>query len=361
MRLCAIYPIGPMTERENLLRAVRFKSPDHIPIRFGIGGSCWRHYPQEALQELMASHSLLFPGFRKTSGKISPVDAPWRRAGAPFVDSWGCVWETPEDGITGAVKVHPLADWANFSDYELPDPGREHGWGPIDWSRAAEAIRNARTAGRMTRGGLRHGHTFLTLTYVRGYENLILDMADDDPRFRRLLGTVEDFNMAIVRRYLDLGVEWMGYPEDLGMQVEPMLSPAHFRTYIKPVYQRLMAPAREAGCVIHMHSDGDVRALAEDLLDCGVDALNLQDLVNGIDWIQAHLKGRVCIDLDIDRQRITRFGTPAQVDALVREAVEKLGSREGGLMLNHGLYHGIPLENVKALMDAMERYAGYYA
>ncbi len=39
----------------------------------------------------------------------------------------------------------------------------------------------------------------------------------------------------------------------------------------------------------------------------------------------------------------------------------KLGRREGGLMMVYGLYPGVPLENVAALMDAMETYAGYYA
>lgn len=93
----------------------------------------------------------------------------------------------------------------------------------------------------------------------------------------------------------------------------------------------------------------------------GVDVLNLQDLVNGIDWIAEKFAGRVCVDLDVDRQNITRFGTPEQIDALIREEVEKLGSPEGGLMMIYGLYPGTPFENVKALMDAMERYMGYYA
>jgi len=110
-----------------------------------------------------------------------------------------------------------------------------------------------------------------------------------------------------------------------------------------------------------MHSDGDIRDLVDDLVFSGVDALNLQDLVNGIDWIEANLKGRVCIDIDIDRQQITRFGSPAQIDKLIREEVEKLGSREGGLMMIYGLYPGVPLDNVKAIMDAMERYASYYS
>jgi uroporphyrinogen-III decarboxylase len=201
----------------------------------------------------------------------------------------------------------------------------------------------------------------LLLQSLRGYENLIYDRADDEPRLHELIEMIADFNLGLVRRYVALGAEWIGYPEDLGMQNGPMISPTHFRRYLKPVYQRLMHPAREAGCIVHMHSDGDIRALVDDLIEGGVEVINLQDLVNGIDWIARRFAGRVCVDLDIDRQSITRFGTPAQIDALIREEVEKLGSRVGGLMMVFGLYPGTPLENVAALMDAMTRYAGYYA
>ena len=78
-------------------------------------------------------------------------------------------------------------------------------------------------------------------------------------------------------------------------------------------------------------------------------------------WIATRVKGRVCIDLDIDRQHATRFGTPEQIDGLIREEVEKLGSRDGGLMMIYGFYPGVPIENARAVMEAMERYAGFYA
>ena len=140
-----------------------------------------------------------------------------------------------------------------------------------------------------------------------------------------------------------------------------MLSPGHFKKYIRPSYARLIEPAREAGCIIHMHSDGDIRELVDDIMAAGVEVINLQDLVNGIDWIRERFAGKVCIDLDIDRQQVTRFGGPEEIDGLIREEVEKLGSKKGGLMMIYGLYPGVPLENIKALMDAMERYAGYYS
>jgi hypothetical protein len=122
-----------------------------------------------------------------------------------------------------------------------------------------------------------------------------------------------------------------------------------------------MQPARDKGLIVHMHSDGDIRLLADDIIEGGVEAINLQDLVNGIDWIKSKFAGRVSIDLDIDRQSITPNGTTEQIDALIREEVEKLGSKEGGLTMIYGLYPGVPLKNVKALMDALERYMGYYS
>ncbi|MDP6041970.1 MAG: uroporphyrinogen decarboxylase family protein [Candidatus Latescibacteria bacterium] len=347
-----------MTNRETMLRAARFDVPEIIPMRIHISAACWHHYPQADLLDIMAAFPQFFPNV-DPSKSVSPQNQPWRTAGRPYTDSWGCVWETPENGITGAVVDHPLKSWDAFDAYSPPDPEQHNGWGPINWDRITAGFQNS--VDRLKSGSLRHGHTFLTLSYIRGYENLIFDMADQHPKLPALIQMVEAFNAFYIQRFVELGAEWMGYPEDLGMQVGPMLSPDQFRTHIKPVYQRLMQPAFDAGCVVHMHSDGDIRDLAHDLLGCGIHVLNVQDLVNGIDWIRDQLKGRVCIDLDIDRQNITRFGTPDQIDAHIREAIAKLGSREGGLMITCGIYAGIPLENICALLDALARYQDYFS
>lgn len=350
-----------MSVRENTLRTIRFEKPEWIPMQFRINGACWAHYETAALEDLMSAHPLLFPGFEPQGNKRVPWYAPDARADEPLTDPWGSVWETSENGITGAVTRFPLADWSAFEQYRAPDPEHFGHIGPLDWENLAEQFAQARAAGNLCAGSLHHGHTFLRLTYLRGYENLLFDMEDDEPRLRDLIDTVEAFNLHHVRRFLGIGVDIMGYPEDLGMQIGPMLSPGDFRRFIKPSYERLMQPAREAGVLVHMHSDGDIRALVEDLIDGGVQSLNLQDLVNGIDWIRDTLKGRVCIDLDIDRQKITRFGSPDDIDSLIRKEVETLGSPEGGLSMIYGLYPGVPLDNVAALMDAMERYAGHFA
>lgn len=339
--------------KDNTLKTVFFEGPDYIPMRFHVNGACWKTYDPEALWDLMESHSFLFPDFvRPRKGKgivVRPL------ANQPYEDGWGCVLETGMDGIAGTVVEHPLADWSDFDDYVPPDP-----LAGVDWDARQTAYEAERAKGNLAGGGLTHGHTFLRLCDLRGYENLTFDMIDESPKLWELIEMIESFNMALVEKFVELDVDWMQYPEDLGMQIGPMISPEMFRKYVKPSYERLMKPARDRGCVVHMHSDGDIRDLVDDLIDGGVQVINLQDLVNGIDWIKERFAGKVCVDLDIDRQEVTVNGTPAMIDDLIRREVEEIGSKRGGLMMIYGLYPGVPLANVKAVMDAMEKYAFYY-
>jgi uroporphyrinogen-III decarboxylase len=82
--------------------------------------------------------------------------------------------------------------------------------------------------------------------------------------------------------------------------------------------------------------------------------------VNGIDNIARAVKGRVCIEIDIDRQSVLPFGSPGDVRELVREEVQKLGSPQGGLSMICGIYPPTPLANVEALCSALEEYRTYW-
>ena len=96
--------------------------------------------------------------------------------------------------------------------------------------------------------------------------------------------------------------------------------------------------------------------LADEIIKTGVDVLNLQDLVNGIDNIAREIKGRVSIELDLDRQDITVCGSPKDVDSHVRECVEKLSSPEGGLTIVYQPWPPTPARNLDAAFEALEKY-----
>lgn len=350
-----------MNDRENKLRAYTFKNPGRIPTRVGISMASWDTYETHDLEKLIAKHKYLFPNYK--TGAINRNNLPfkpYRIKDVEYTDSWGCVWKTSQSGSTGSVIKHPLENWDDLENFMPPDPEYHNGWERIDWQSIEKNIMNEKKKGEFSSGGLRHGYLFMTLSYIRGFENLMYDMHDEDPKLDMLIKTVENFNQIIIDRFLGLDVDMIGFPEDLGSQKSLLLSPGMFRRYIKPVYMRLMQPVKKQGKLIHMHSDGYIMDIIEDLIECGVNIINLQDLVNGIDDIQKHIKGRMAIDLDIDRQDITVSGSPKDIDNLIREAVVKLGSKKGGLSMIYGLYPGTPLKNAEAVMAAMEKYSKYY-
>ena len=340
-----------------LLKAYRFMAPRTIPVRFGLNQGCWSCYDPKELLDVLCRHPAVTGDPEALKRQAAhPSVAPWRRKGE-YVDSWGVRWHIHQEGLTGIVHNPPLENWDCFENFTPPSYKTQNGWGPQDWTAFEKNVKAAKAAGKPVIASLRHGHCFLTLTYLRGFENTIYDMADEEPRLYALLDMIRQFDLDFVNKILSYPeVEIVNFPEDLGAQKGPMISPAMFRQYIKPEYAAIMRPVKEAGKLVYMHSDGDILSLVDDLLECGVDVVNLQDRVNGIDSIEKHLKGRVAIDLDIDRQTVVPFGTPGDIDDLIREAVCKLSDPRGGLSLTHELYPNVPLENIEALLSALERY-----
>jgi hypothetical protein len=61
----------------------------------------------------------------------------------------------------------------------------------------------------------------------------------------------------------------------------------------------------------------------------------------------------------LDRQAFPFF-TPAECDAHIREAVETLGSPEGGLWLKAEIGPDVPLENIAAICNGLEKYRAWF-
>ena len=133
------------------------------------------------------------------------------------------------------------------------------------------------------------------------------------------------------------------------------MNPDKWRKYLKPCYARIYRPVRDAGHYVYMHTDGHIHEIIPDLVECGVNVINPQIRANGLDNLVRVCRGAVCVDLDLDRQMFP-FCTPEEIDVHVREAVEALGSPEGGLWLKGECGPDVPLENIEAICAALEKY-----
>ena len=349
-----------LTDRDNFLQTARFQNPDRIPMSVHVSDGSWDEHRGD--MERMAIKNPDFfphvkPGWRDYENyKFHPA----HRKGEVFTDNWGCQWVTPFNGIEGVVTHSPLADWSSYDGYAFPDIETMADRSPRDWGEEAARTERARAEGRLVSQGLPHGFLFLRLTYLRGFDNALCDMADEDPRFVKLFDYLLEYNLELTRRYLAMGLDIMNFAEDLGTQTGPIVSPDMFDKWFVPAYARLMTPCREAGVLTGFHSDGKTLSILDHQIRAGVNIVNPQDLANGIDELAKHIKGRACINLDIDRQSVVPFGTSKDIAELIEEEVKKLGGKNGGLMMVAGIYPPTPPENVDALCAALRKFRTYW-
>ena len=347
---------GRNKSTENLLRVIQFQHPDWIPCHIGLLSSTWKKH-REALEEIVLRHPAVFPGFQPGGKDYDEVTGAPNRALGTLVDAWDCRWENIEEGMAGQVLGHPIEDWSALDSYQPPDLLEVDDWGqPRDWDAVARSLDAAEENGGLrTGGGLHHGFMFMRLYYLRGFANLMMDIADRDPRLDTLIEMVLEQNQRVVDRYIELGVEQMYFGDDLGNQVNLPISPASWREYIGPCYAQLYGACRDAGAHVYMHSDGDIKAIIPDLVSYGVTMINPQIRANGLENLERICKGKVAVALDLDRQ-LFPFATPDEIDAHIREAVETLALPEGGLRVSAEVAPDVPLENIEAICVAFEEY-----
>ena len=75
---------------------------------------------------------------------------------------------------------------------------------------------------------------------------------------------------------------------------------------------------------------------------------------NTFDGIEAAYKGKMCIELDLDRQMFP-FCTPEEIRQQVAEGIRRIGTPKGGLMISGSIYGAnVPLKNIEALCSSLE-------
>jgi hypothetical protein len=339
---------------ENYLRAVYFDYPEWTPFVIALMPATWMKYRAD-LEEIVLAHPRLFPGYRRGDKDFDAIPNPLYAEGF-HTDCWGIVWENMARGLDSIPVVHPLADWAALDAYTPPDPLVDGQFGPRpSWDTVAAELAAARASGDIAAGSpVPHGFCYMLLYYLRGFENLMLDFAEDEPRLRRLIALIDHYNVTVVGKTLAAGAEFIRCGEDLGMQHGLPISPAMWRKYIKPSYERMFGPCRNADIPVYLHTDGYILDIIPDLIDVGVRVLNPQIRPNGLDGLRSVAQGNVCIHLDLDRQ-LFPFATPGEIEEHIGALHAGLYRPEGGLMLHAECEPDVSLENIAAICTAVEK------
>jgi uroporphyrinogen decarboxylase len=350
-----------MNDRENYLRTLEFKSPQWIGFGVHLCWPVWNRH-REDLVELVGRYPKILGHLKRGPYRMyfnptipEDFDAPpppGTRAGDTRTDDWGCIFECAYDGLGGLPNdaKAPLANWGALDTYQPPDLMNFRDREGHDWDGIKKDFEIRREKGLLRRGD--GGQLFTRLYWLRGWENLMVDILTDDSHLPRLIDMLAEYENKLVEQWLAIGVDAMYFHTDIGTQDALMISPDKFRQWIKPMFERIFRPVRDAGLPVVLSSDGRLVDIVDDLIECGVSAHDPQFRANTLDGIEKHYKGKMCINLDLDRQMFP-FCTPNDIREHVKVSLDRLHMPEGGLSMSCDVNDPrTPLENIEAMCEA---------
>ncbi len=239
-------------------------------------------------------------------------------------DEWGAVWENIGVSNLGEVRQPALEDWSSFDKMHIPDITSPSRWTAMDGVRKREGERF------LIAGGV---SLYERCHFIRGLENTWIDIYEAPDKLEQLIDILVDMNLYAISRYAEAGADAIMWPDDWGLQNRLMISPEAFREIWKPRYRRVYEAAHDAGLFTFLHSCGDITEILEDLIEIGLDVIQMDQQENmGVERLGNEFGGRITFWCPVDIQNTMVSGSEEEIRSYARQLVTHLGRDTGGFI-----------------------------
>jgi uroporphyrinogen decarboxylase len=331
-----------LDSRQIVYRTLSFDNPPRAPRQLWVLPWAEDRYPEEvsALRRDFPDDIVGVDGYQQEPS-LTTGD---KYGGAGYTDEWGCVFEGITDGYIGEVKEPLITDWQDTSRMRFPTE-----WLTIQpdlINRDCESTDKFVLAGCCPR-------PFEQMQFLRGTENLYIDLADPPARMLGVLKGMHELYCRQAEAWAETDVDAICFMDDWGSQNTLLINPAHWRELFKPLYRDYVQIAHAAGKKAFMHSDGHILAIIPDLVEIGVDALNSQVFCMGVENLEPYA-GKITFWGEVDRQHLLAYASLEEVDEAVRLVRDRLW-RNGGCIAQCEFGVGAKPENVRQVLHTWSR------
>jgi uroporphyrinogen-III decarboxylase len=136
--------------------------------------------------------------------------------------------------------------------------------------------------------------------------------------------------------------------------------PRIYRDAFLPILKAQVELVHSFGALYDYYDDGRLMGLIDILAEAGVDVLETlyPPPVGDIDLaeVKRRIGDRTCLWGYGDMLYVIKMGTPADVDAMVRYAMETAGPRGFVMSTSDSIREGTPRANVRAYFEAARKY-----
>jgi uroporphyrinogen decarboxylase len=357
-----------MKSKERVLTALACQEADRVPVNYsanaGIDGRLKAHFGLQP-HDAEGLKQVLGVDFR---GVGVPYTGPKLHEDIPErgvkVDLWGIhrQWVEHDTGGYWDYCDFPLSD-ANeetVANWPMPSPD-DHDYSNV--GAAAERYQDY----AVHVGGAGLGCIINTAGFFRGMEQVLVDLALDEPAGLLLIDRFLGVQLEVARRTLEaaprgaINFMWMG--EDLGTQKAPMISMAMLKKHILPRHKPFFDLATAYDLPVMLHTCGSSSWSYEEYIKLGLKAVDTlqpeaQDMTP--EYLKAKFGGRLACHGCISTAGPVATGTVEDTIVDCRRTLDIMMPGGGYCFApTHALQDNSPTENVVAMYETAREHGIY--
>jgi MtaA/CmuA family methyltransferase len=191
---------------------------------------------------------------------------------------------------------------------------------------------------------------------LRGYEQFIVDMAHNEQP--ELIHQVLGYSARVQTRYMLAMKEAGAHGTAMGEMGVDIIGPHLHRDFAHPYDRQVVGAVAADDFPVALHICGNATLILPEMLATGAQILELDYKTDKVK-AKHMLRGKAAFLGPVNPELIWA-GTPAEVEAAAREAIDVLAPG-GGLILGPGcaLGHTTPLDNIHALIETAWKHGVY--
>ena len=335
-----------MNNRQWITRVLKRQAGQAVPYNFTLSpparAKLERHYSTRNVEETLG-----MPIRMNAPITIKPLYASPAKFGPLAKDEFGVVWTTND--IDRGAPVGPCLKEPDLRGYTFPNTSAEYRF---------EALGAWSAANRDNFTIIWVGDLWERATFMRGMEELLLDLSLNEPFVSELLRRLADHVLGTVKILLErFEFDCIALSDDYGTQHGLIMSPECWRRLIRPLAAEIYALAHKHGRATFHHSCGNVRPIVGDLIEIGLDILHpIQPEAMDIFELKRTFGRDITFCGGLGTQELLPYASPERVRDEVRRLKDKMGA-DGGYILEPGItvQADVPEANLVAMIEEAKK------
>jgi uroporphyrinogen decarboxylase len=181
---------------------------------------------------------------------------------------------------------------------------------------------------------------------------------------RRVFDDRGKFTLELVKILAEKDAKMVLLWDDYGYKNGLFMSPRNYRTYVFPWIRQICQAAHKHDCKIMLHSDGDLLQIFQDIVDCGVDALNPIEPTTAnpeYDVFKLHERygDKITFVGNISPMMLTTGSIP-DIESYCKKLIRELAPGGGYIFSSgHSINPAVTLDRWQAVLRIREKFGNY--